>query len=127
MWSVRNIPIEDHDGAPEFPPGLENVLGYLGACLRRMFDPHGYHDLSLCQINLLLHKLLMDDATFRGWNTEEVMESHWLDLSALLHQVCVSIRDEWRAFDRFNREFDEEWAKKKDATKEASRGQVDAN
>jgi len=121
-WAIRNIMDDrnDEDGkmvfmnSPVFPPGLENVLGYLGTCLRKdkIFDELGYAKLSLCQINKMLHDILMEDGSiFVSWNTEETMGKAWLDLSALLHNVCLSIRDERRDNDRFDAKFEAEHGK----------------
>ncbi len=38
------------------------------------------------------------------------MLAGWLDLYALLRNVCVSIRNERREFDRFNQRYDAEHA-----------------
>ena len=103
-WAVRNI--AEHDSTP-FPPGLETVIGYLNACIRPKFDNMGWAHLTLCEINKMLHDILMEDKTFNSWNDEKII-SGWLDLDALLHNVCISIRDEERA----NRVFDEEFEKR---------------
>lgn len=116
QWAIRNISDDRNDeegktvliNSPVFPPGLENVLGYLGTCLRKdkIFDELGYANLSLCQINKMLHDILMEDGSvFVSWNTEETMGEAWLDLSALLHNACLSIRDERRDNDRFDARF----------------------
>ena len=119
--SIRNISdtYDTMDGSvfikdpPCFPPDLEKVLGYLGACLRPQFDQHGYAELSLCNISKMLYDILYEQhiSSFNQWNEEEVMGKSWLDLDALLHSVCVCIRDERREFDRFNKDFDERHGK----------------
>ena len=117
MWSVRNIIDERADfktmeykpipDAPIFPPGLEKVLGYVGTCLKPQFDCHGMKKVSLCEINKILHDILMDQniSIFDGWNTEEVMGKSWLDLHALLHNTCLTIRDKRREDDRFDEKY----------------------
>jgi len=97
-WAVRQI--EPPDNTP-YPPGLEKMIGYLAACTRNRFDSLGWADLSLCDINKMLHDILMPEAVFLAWNDAAVL-SGWLDLDALLHNVCISIRDERRDFDAFN-------------------------
>lgn len=117
MWAVRQIPCETSNwetmkneplDAPVYPPGLEKIIGYVGTCIKPKFDSHGMAELSLCQINKMLHDILMDQgiSIFDGWNTPEVMGKGWLDLHALLHNVCLTIRDERRAHDKFDAEFE---------------------
>ena len=94
------------------PPGLETVLHYLKACLRRTtftddVDYGGLRmvNLSLCEINRLLWDALGGLKQFEDWNTEEVMGKEWLDLSALLHQTCITIRNERRHEHAFDLDF----------------------
>lgn len=106
-WSVRQI---SHPDATPSPPGLESMLGYLAACLRPHFDQEGFAELSLCDINKLLHGILMEEDIFLSWNDEATLKG-WIDLDALLRNVCLSIRAERRANDAF----DEKFASKMDA------------
>lgn len=64
----------------------------------------------------MLHDILYEQniSLFDDWNKKEKMGPHWLDLDALLHNVCISIRQSRRDFDRFNQEFEKELANKKD-------------
>jgi len=124
QWAIRNIADDTcADGpinGPPFPPDFEKVLGYVSACLKPQFmklntcDPLvGCAEVSLCDINRMLHEILTIEefAPFVAWNTEEAMGKAWLDLSALLHNVCLTIRGERRANDQFDKEFEESWAK----------------
>ena len=97
QWAVRQF--TEHDSTP-FPPGLEKVIGYLSACIRPKFDKLGWAHLSLCDINKMLHDILMEDKTFLSWNDEKII-SNWLDLHALIRNVCISIRDEKQISDFF--------------------------
>lgn len=117
QWSIQNIN-DEVQGAPFFPPNLEMVLGYVAACLRPQFaklntcDPLvGCAEVSLCDINRMLHEILTIEefAPFVAWNTKECMGDAWLDLSALLHNVCLTIRADRREFDRFNKRFEEQY------------------
>ena len=119
QWSIQNINEEAKD-APFFPPNLEAVLGYVAACLKPQFqklntcDPLlGCAEVSLCDINRMLHEILTIEEfkLFMDWNTKETMGDAWLDLSALLHNVCLTIRADRREFDRFNKQFEEDWTK----------------
>lgn len=128
QWSIRNI-ADDTCGkriidAPHFPPNLEMVLGYVAACLKPKFAKHntceplqGSMEISLCDINRMLHEILTIEefAPFMEWNTKETMGDAWLDLSALLHNVCLTIRDERRAWDAFDKKFNEDWAKRNES------------
>ena len=103
-WAVRQI--ECHDKTP-FPPGLEKMIGYLSACIRPQFDKQTMALLSLVDIERMLMEVLWPMETFQSWNDREVLPG-WLDLHALLRNVCCSIRNERREFDRFNARFDAE-------------------
>ncbi len=107
QWAVRQI--TEFDSTP-FPPGLETVIGYLSACIRPKFDNLGWAHLTLCEINKMLHEILMEDKTFNSWNDEKII-SGWLDLHALIRNVCISIRDETRASDAFDAEFEKKHGK----------------
>ncbi len=128
QWAIRNISDDGRDDeqnvimldSPAFPPEFEKVLGYVSACLKSQFmklntcDPLvGCAKVSLCDINRMLHEILTIEefAPFVAWNTEEAMGKAWLDLSALLHNVCLTIRQDRRANDAFDKEFEESWAK----------------
>ena len=127
MWACRLSPYL-------VPDGLENVCRYLSACLKTAvdWDSHGMAELSLCDINRLLFEILYEKGIkeFDAWNeckkgnTPDVAFSSrydgardpdydFIDLHALLHQVCLTIRGERRESDKFNREFEEDWAKNK--------------
>ena len=112
------------------PDNLEKVVGYLDACLDKMvdWDTCGMTELSLCDINRLLHEILMDQGIsfFDDWNkakkewrsdsrfdcmgeAEKVdPDFGFIDLHALLKNVCLDIRTDRRDFEAFNKKFDEE-------------------
>lgn len=122
-WAIRQSPYH-------MPDGLVSVIGYLDACLKRAvpWNADDYAALSLCQINKLCHDILMDYKPFRLWNepkrgkaqTQFVSaydgprdpDTDFIDLDALLHNVCLDIRNEWRAHkasdDEFERKYDKE-------------------
>ena len=104
-WAVRQIP-EPDDTA--FPPGLEKMLGLLTAIIRPKFNKLGWADFSLCDISKMLRDALWEEPIFTSWNDEKVLKG-WLDLDALLRNICLLIRQDRRAFDEFNRKFDEEY------------------
>jgi hypothetical protein len=99
-WAIRNI-----DSDVPFPPGLEKMVGYLYSCIRPKFDKHGFSELSLCDINKMLHDVLMEEKIFQSWNDEKVLPG-WIDLDACLHNVCLSIRTERREDDRFKERYE---------------------
>lgn len=128
QWAIRNISDDGRDDdlnvimldPPPFPPDFEKVLGYVSSCLKRQFMKlntcdlwYGMAEVSLCDINRMLHEILTIEEfkLFMDWNTKETMGDAWLDLSALLHNVCLTIRNERRDHDRFDKEFEESWAK----------------
>lgn len=91
--------------SPAFAPGLESVLSFLTACIRPKFDENGYAELSLCDINKMCWDVLKDLQQFQDWNKREKLGDYWLDLSALLHNVCLMIRLHRRDYDRFDEKF----------------------
>lgn len=105
QWAIRNIHEKDDTA---FPPGLENMIGLLTAIIRPKFDKLGWADLSLCDINKMLRDALWNEPTFMLWNDEKILKG-WLDLDALLRNVCIEIRMDRRAFDKFNADFDAEY------------------
>ncbi len=104
LWAVRQI---EHPDTTPFPPGLENMVGYLAACTRSKFDAQGMAELSLCDIEQMLFDILWPEKIFQSWNEAEVLPG-WLDLHALLRNVCLSIRNERREHARFDLRFDTE-------------------
>ncbi len=117
-WAVRQ-----GDYYP-YPPGLEHVIGYLDACLRPIFlaktdldlkyKVEGYGRFSLCEINKMLWDILEDTKEFDDWNTKECLGKDWLDLHALLLNVCNSIRFEEQRNREFDRKFEEDWANRQE-------------
>lgn len=107
-WAIRQSPIG-------IPVGLENVCGYLDACLSKDIAwENGMAELSLCDINKLLHDTLMDKNVkfFDDWNRSQAEKDgnvdcprntdmdpyhDFIDLDALLHNVCIDIRDDRRS------------------------------
>ena len=102
-WAVRQINEDD----TAFPPGLESMVGLLTAIILPGFDKFGWAYLSLCDISKMLHDAFWEEPIFASWNDEKVLKG-WLGLDALLRNVCLLIRQDRRAFDEFNRKFDEE-------------------
>lgn len=97
---------------PAHAPNLEKIIGFLHACIRPKFDKNGSAFLSLCDISKMLYDILYGQgvSVFDDWNKKEVMAMHWIDLDALLHNVCLLIRQDRREFDRFNERFHKEQA-----------------
>jgi len=117
-----------------YPNNLEKMIGYLHACLKRDIDwdksRYNFCDLSLCDINKLLHDILGKEKDIIEWNTpkkdwrnseydefqkaEEADPDYgFIDIGALFQNVCIEIRKERRSFDAFNKKFDEEWEARK--------------
>ena len=113
LWAVRQG--ENKECFPHFV----EIINYLSACLRLEFikkkndqwSHEGWGDFSLCEINKLLFDILWDMPIFMEWNEEKIVGKGWLDLEALFHNVCVTIRDERRKNDEFDRKFEEEHGK----------------
>ena len=109
------------------PDNLEAVIKYLDTCLNSgvEWDNFGANELNLCCINKLLYDILYDqgieyfddwnkpkknwrDSDFRCFDEAERNDPDYgfIDLDALLHNTCLDIRMERRAFDKFNAEFE---------------------
>jgi len=112
-WAVRQIACYTADGLM-VPPNLEKVISYLHTCVCSKFDNHGLAELSLCDVSKMIHDILYEQgiSCFDEWNTREIMGEYWLDLDALIHNVCLTIRDERRKNDEFDRRFEEKWKNK---------------
>ena len=112
------------------PDNLEKVVNYLDACLEREidWDRNGMAELSLCDINKLLYDILYEQGIiyFDDWNKtkkdwrktefnsireakEKDPDYDFIDLDALLRNVCLDIRTERRENDRFDKKFEEEY------------------
>jgi len=101
------------------PPDLVEVIGYVQACLKsgpfkNETDytaggrPFRMKRMSLCEINKFLWDVLGDLPQFMAWNDVKQHEL-WVDVHALLHNVCIEIRNERRHKLAFNRKFDRDY------------------
>ena len=117
------------------PDNLEDVIKYLDACLEREVDWGSLDmaELSLCDISELLYSILYEQGFtyFDNWgkakkgNVEIQFVSRYdvkpdpdydfIDLDALLGNVCLDIRLERRDADSFNEEFEKEYGKTNDS------------
>lgn len=90
------------------PPNLEAVLNYIFECFRKDVFSNDKEDvvisddipgrmapLSLCDINRRLFSYLQSLDIFNDWNDSSKCDN-WIDLSALLRNTCVTLRDEER-------------------------------
>lgn len=110
-WAIRqNACDEERKYIPACPPNLETVIQYLTACVRKRFDESGFSKLSLCSISRMLYDILWDMKEFKQWGEQEIMGTG-ISLDALLLNVCIMIRDERRANDKFNAEFEKKYGK----------------
>lgn len=116
-WAIRQSPYS-------MPERLADVIGYVNACLKRdvSWNAGDYAELSLCRINKLLHDILMTFEPFLAWNVPKKgrqqmkfvtaydgprdPDTDFIGLEALLHNVCLDIRDEWRADKAFDDDFE---------------------
>ena len=104
-WAIRQC--------DTIPPNLETVLKFTLECFKifakqdkeSIFLSDGIMvNWSLCEINEKLHACLMDLKYFKEWNDEQKLKQ-WIDLDALLHNVCLDFRTERRENDRFETKF----------------------
>jgi hypothetical protein len=130
MWACRQSPYG-------CPTGLETVCKYLNECLKTECEWTGkeipWANLGLCDINKMLHDILHNKGVkaFDAWNEcvggkapnvsftsrygqgDAYDPDHdFIDLDALLHNVCITIRDERRRNDAFDKRFDEKMGKR---------------
>ncbi len=120
-YAVRQSPYD-------CPDHIQEVVLFLAKCLDRdvKWDDMGFAYLSLCEINKLLYDILYEKGVsyFDAWNKSKITRSEdlfftsaysnhhpdtdFIDLDALLRNVCIDIRTDRREFDAFNKKFDEE-------------------
>jgi len=109
-WAIRQ--------AVGVPPKLVDVVGFVHAAidLDERFTSWGddigkFAQLSLCDVNRLLWEILGDLQPFNDWNDANIMGDmglQWIDLSAVLHNVCISLRNQRRHDAAFDAEFEKE-------------------
>ncbi len=104
-WSIRNI---DYTHERPIMPNVEQVATWLHLQLRPAFDENQMARLSLCEINKMLHDALDDLTVFREWSDPSIVGESWIDLSAIMHNVCLSIRGERRLDAAFDAKFEAE-------------------
>ena len=118
MWSIRFL-----KNTP-YPLNLEKVIKFLHSGITKKIlslpidrKSKGFAlgddmiKISLCEINKMLWDILEGHKDFEDWNTPEELGEDWIDLDALLHMVCISLRDEHRTSKKFSDDFDAEWKK----------------
>ena len=114
------------------PDNLEEVIKYLDACLENEIvweAGTGWAELSLCDISKLLYDILYEQGFtyFDNWNKSkkgnvEIQfasrysdkpdpDYDFIDLDALLNNVCLEIMKERRESDRNHEEFEKEYGK----------------
>lgn len=102
------------------PPGLDAVIGFLRACLvsgpfssdagafgNAEGDGIVIATASLCDVNRWLWEFLGEMPEIARWNDPDRMEC-FIDIHALFHNVCLSIRNDRRHMLAFNRKFKRE-------------------
>ena len=120
MWAIRQSPYT-------YPERLDEVIKYLDACLTLKANKEKMMEVSLCEINKMLYEILYEQGVeaFDNWNkckkgdTPDISftsrydgkkdpDYDFVDLDALLHNVCISLRNDFRKDDEFDRKFKEE-------------------
>ena len=120
-----------------WPEKLEEVIKYLDACLRKSVDweiqeseNNAMTQLSLNDISKLLYNILYDQnfEPFDNWNKSKIdtgqeiqfvsgfdgpsrADYSFIDLDALLSNVCIDIRNRVRKDKEFDKKFEEEYGK----------------
>lgn len=129
-WAIRQSPYT-------WPDNLEGVIKYLDACLKRdiAWSPLGVPNdgiatLSLRDVAKLLYDILYEQgfAPFDDWNkckkgdTPELKftssfegagdpDRDFIDLDALITNVCIELRTHFREHARFDKEFEEKYGR----------------
>ena len=123
MWAIRQSPYA-------YPERLDEVIKYLDACLTLKANKIKMMRVSLCEISKMLYEILyeQDVEAFDNWNKckkgntpdisftsryddEKDPDYDFIDLDALLHNVCISFRNQFRIDDEFDRKFEAEHGK----------------
>lgn len=121
-WVCRQSPYN-------VPDGLENVCKYLNVALKSCTDWSTADEMAKCslvEINKWLYDILYEQGVeqFDAWNkckkgrTPDIqftfatdkrdLDYDFIDLDALLHNVCIEIRDERRVNKAFDEKFEKE-------------------
>jgi hypothetical protein len=119
-WAISQSPYP-------YPENLDKVIKYLHACLIRQANKEEMMELSLCEINKLLYDILYEQGVedFDNWNkskndTGEKIhfvsmhdgksnpDNDFIDLDALLKNVCLSLRGDFRRNAEFDKKFEAE-------------------
>ena len=117
-----------------WPDDLDVVIKYLHECLaveleklpddlkHQDRDLSGMYNITLCEINKLLHDILDDDPYVMAWNEPKVSSGPgyekrhecphpdfgFIDLSALFRNVCLDFRNDRRRNKAFDERFEAE-------------------
>ena len=107
----------DADGC--YPPSLDSVVLVLRACIRRwerfeVFSGVCMGEVSLCELHDWLWETLEDLDAFNAWNDVDKVGPSWIDLCALVTNVCLSIEKDRRHDHAFNLKFEREYGEKPD-------------
>lgn len=111
-----------------FPDDLEKVIGYLDACLDKHFKTKiDMAELSLLDIKAMYRDYVLELPSVNKWNerkngkegnsvscrysSKPDPDDDFIDLGALIHNACLLIRDDRRAFKAFNDKFEKEHGK----------------
>jgi hypothetical protein len=117
-WAISQSPYH-------YPEGLDRVIKYLHECLKIQANENEMMEVSLCDVNKLLYEILYEQGVtdFNNWNISKNTtpniaytsrfdnksnpDNDFIDLDALLHNVCLSLRLDFRA----NKAFDDRFKK----------------
>jgi hypothetical protein len=118
QWAIRQSPYS-------VPDKLEEVLEQVHLVFKPFESKNGMFCMSLCEINRLLHEYILPLPQTMAWNepkngsTESIQfssrytkrdpDDEFIDLHALAHNVCVSIRNERRESYLFDVEFEKKY------------------
>lgn len=94
-WAVKQVGCANGIDIPiAHAPKLEILIQYLKYQLIKdnIFNDFGYAEISIDDISKILKDKLFSNDDFLEWNTSKALGNYWLDLDAIIMNICATLR-----------------------------------